>query len=186
MKFPYLPFLFLVFPSLCFAELDAENLLQTMPAGYKVDFQTKKGNMVMTEMVPKAENVNNWTEMLTTQVFLGMKNATPVQFQARLGQLWLSSCKDSEVTAITKGEENGYSFSIWLQTCPLNQSTGKPENTWFKAIKGNDSFYLVQKAFKFSPSKEQITEWMQYFSSVMVCDSRITDRTCPKLERINR
>jgi hypothetical protein len=28
------------------------------------------------------------------------------------------------------------------------------------------------------PSKDQITQWMQYLRSVMVCDSRVPDRTC--------
>jgi hypothetical protein len=57
---------------------------------------------------------------------------------------------------------------------------GSPEITWFKAVQGNDSFYLVQKAFKFEPSKEQITRWMGYLRKVSVCDSRIADRACPK------
>ena len=178
--------LVLGFPSPCLAELTGENLLQNLPNGYKVDFQTKQGNMVLTEMVPRAETAKNWTEMLTTQIFLGMKNATPEQFQVQMAKSWLAACKGGEIASITKGEENGYAFSIWLQTCPLNQSTGKPENTWFKAIKGNDSFYLVQKAFKFAPSKEQVTQWMRYFRSIMVCDTRLADRPCPKLEKVGR
>ncbi len=178
--------LLLALPGACLAELADENLLQNMPDGYKVDFQTRQGNMLLTEMVPRAQTVKNWTEMLTTQIFLGMKNATPEQFQARMEKSWLVACKDGGVAPITKGEENGYAFSIWLQTCPLNQSTGKPEVTFFKAIKGNDSFYLVQKAFKFDPSKEQLVQWMQYFGSVMVCDTRLADRQCPRLEKAGR
>ena len=65
-------------------------------------------------------------------------------------------------------------------SCPKNPGTGKPEITWFKAVQGNDSFYLVQKAFKFEPSKEQVTRWMGYLRKVSVCDSRIADRVCPK------
>jgi hypothetical protein len=170
-------------PSVCLADLADENLLQKLPQGYKIDFQTKKGSMVMTEMVPMAETVNDWSEMLTTQIFLGMKNATPEQFQAAMKKTWLSACKDGEVAPITNGEENGYAFSLWVQVCPLNPSTGKPEKTWFKAIKGNDSFYLVQKAFKFDPTEDQMRQWMQYFRSVLVCDSRLSERSCPKIEK---
>lgn len=186
MKLSCLLYVSMLVPSVCFAQLSDENLLQNLPQGYKVDFQTKKGNMIMTEMVPQAETVNNWTEMVTTQIFLGLKNATPEQFQALMAKTWLATCKDGEVAPITKGEENGYAFSIWVQGCPLNPSTGKPEKTWFKAIKGNDSFYVVQKAFKFDPSKEQIIQWMQYFRSVMVCDTRLADRPCPKLEKVSQ
>jgi hypothetical protein len=67
---------------------------------------------------------------------------------------------------------------VWLQNCPLNKATGKPEITWFKAIQGNDSFYIVQVAFKAWPSKEQITQWMGYLKDVAVCDTRLPDRPC--------
>lgn len=174
---------FMAVPSVCFAQLKDENLLQNLPSGYKVDFQTRQGNMLITEMVPQAETVKNWTEMVTTQVFLGLKNATTEKFQEFMTKSWLASCKDSSVAHITKGEENGYPFSIWLQACPLNQASGKPEMTWFKAIKGNDSFYVVQKAFRFEPSNEQVVQWMKYFHSVTVCDSRLPDRPCPNIEK---
>ena len=170
----------LLVPSVCLAQLSDENLLQGLPQGYKIAFQTQKGNMVMTEMVPEAETVDNWTEMVTTQIFLGLKEATPAQFQALSTKAWLDVCKDGEVAPVTQGEENGYAFSIWVQSCPENPLTGQPENTWFKAIKGNDSFYLVQKAFRFHPSREQIVQWMQYFRAVEVCDTRLADRPCPK------
>lgn len=55
------------------ADLENENLLITAPPGYKVGFNDKKPNMVMTEFVPAKETVENWTEMVTVQVFFGLK-----------------------------------------------------------------------------------------------------------------
>ncbi|WP_333803908.1 hypothetical protein [Sulfurospirillum sp.] len=171
----------ILFPLYSWAEFKDENLLQTLPNGYKIDFQTRKGNMKIIEMVPQNESVNNWSEMVTTQVFFGLNNATPESFQAGIQKMWDDSCKDAEFFHIAKDTENGYPFTIWLQICPLNQKTEKPEYTLFKAIKGNDSFYVVQKAFKFEPSKEQIAFWTKYFKSVMVCDTRLAERDCPKI-----
>lgn len=176
----YVAMVLLLIPAFSWAELKDENLLQVLPAGYKVDFQTKKDTMLMSEMVPQNETVNNWSEMVTTQVFLGLKAVTPEDFQARMQKTWASACKGAQFASVTKGEENGYPFAIWIQACPLNQATGKAENTWFKAIQGNDSFYVVQKAFKFSPTAEQVTQWMQYFKTIKVCDTRLKDRACPK------
>jgi hypothetical protein len=79
---------------------------------------------------------------------------------------------------VGQGRENGYPSMVWLQSCPLNKATSKPEITWFKAIEGNDSFYVVQLAFKAWPSKEQITQWMHYLRDVIVCDTRLPDRAC--------
>lgn len=178
--------LLLALPGVCVAELTDENLLQQLPKGYKIDFQTRKGNVILTEMVPQAETVRSWSEMVTTQIFLGLKAATLEQFQALMVKNWLAVCKGGESASVARGEENGYGIFIWLQKCPLNRSTGRPEITWFKAIKGNDSFYLVQKAFRFEPTNEQIAQWMQYFRTIKVCDTRLADRPCPKLEETAR
>lgn len=165
------------------AELKDENLVQDLPTGYKIDFQARKGNMIMTEMVPQAESVKNWTEMLTSQIFLGLKNATPEAFQAFMQKSWATSCKDAEFATVAKGEENGYPFVVWIQACPLNTTTGKPEHTFVKAIKGNDSFYVVQRAFKASPTNAQVTEATQHLRSVTVCDTRLPDRPCMKVNK---
>jgi hypothetical protein len=66
-------------------DLENENLLVTAPPGYKVGFSDKKPNMVMTEFVPAKETVENWTEMVTVQVFFGLK-ATPQQFMDEMAK----------------------------------------------------------------------------------------------------
>ena len=165
------------------AQLDGENLIQSQPPGYKVGFQAKKGNMLLTEMVPEAETVQNWTELLTTQVFLGLKTATPQQFRDFMQAQAAKSCPDGQNAKIAEGVENGYAFALWIQDCPRVHQTGKPERTWFKAIRGKDSFYVVQKAFRFQPAEEQVVRWTQYLREVQVCDARVPDQKCPDLTR---
>jgi hypothetical protein len=80
-----------------------------------------------------------------------------------------------------KRPRDGYPAAVWLMTCPRNRETAKPENTWFKAIPGNDSFYVVQKAFKFEPSKEHIEQWTLYLKRGTACDTRLPERPCPKV-----
>ncbi|MFA6267783.1 MAG: hypothetical protein WC670_18955 [Pseudolabrys sp.] len=162
-------------PALAF---QGENLLVSLPSGYKVDFQKKEGKAQITEMVPVAESVNNWSEMLTVQVFYGLK-AAPEQFLDRVKQGWLKACPGAESASLVSAVESGYPMAMWLLACPLNSDTGKPEMTFLKAISGKDSFYVVQKAFKFTPSKEQTATWTQFLKKVTVCDTRLADRACP-------
>ncbi|MDD4856139.1 MAG: hypothetical protein PHQ22_08455 [Sulfuricurvum sp.] len=169
-------------PLILSAELKNENLLQSIPTGYKIDYQIKQKNLIMMEMVPDKQSVNNWDEMVTTQIMLGLKNVTPETFQSSMQKMWSDTCKNSQFVTLKQGKENSYPFSFWLQLCPMNPSTGKAEITWFKAIQGNDSFYVVQKAFKFEPSEEQVTQWTQYLRSVTVCDTRLPNSLCPKLQ----
>lgn len=177
-------YLCLLCPLSAWCQLKDENLIQNLPAGYKVGFQTKKGNMEITEMIPDPESLQQWTEMLTTQVFHGLRNATPESFQISMQQGIQVSCPGGMSAPVAKGEENGYPFAVGMIACPMNRSTGKPEFVWFKAIKGNDSFYVVQKAFRFEPSSEEVTRWTRYLASVTVCDTRLVNQKCPTLRPI--
>ncbi len=154
-----------------------ENLLVTLPSGYKVDYTAKNEKGTISEMVPSAENVNAWTEMVTVQIFFKMK-AAPQQFRTRMETMWSQACANSTSIPIAEASENGYPVLVWQMTCPLNKQTGKPEWTYFKAIGGNDSFYVVQKAFKFEPSQEQVVQWTKYLKSVSLCDTRLKEREC--------
>jgi hypothetical protein len=159
--------------------LENENLLAGLPEGFKVDYQAEQNNQTITEMVPEDESVENWTTMVTVQVYLGEKNTTPEQAQDNLTQAWFNACQNSESYPVADGTENGYNFVLWMLYCPLNPSTQQSEYTYLKAIEGNDSFYLVQVAFRHEPSEDEITQWMNYMKEVQVCDSRIDGQTCP-------
>ena len=154
-----------------------ETLLAGLPDGYKRDFEQKTKDALISEMVPVGQSVSNWTEMVTVQVFYTLKT-TPQQFKAQMDKERAAACPGSETQPVTQGDENGYPSMVWLQNCPLNKATGKPEITWFKAIAGNDSFYVVQVAFKAWPSKELIAQWMHYLKDVRVCDTRLPERAC--------
>jgi hypothetical protein len=159
--------------------LENENLLAGLPEGFKVDYQEEQGNQTITEMVAEGESVEDWTTMVTVQVYLGETNTTPEQAQETLTDSWFNACENSESYPVADGAENGYDFILWQLYCPLNPSTQKPELTYLKAIQGNDSFYLVQVAFRYEPSDEDITRWTQYLKQVQVCDSRIPEQACP-------
>lgn len=161
------------------SSLENENLLADIPAGYKIDYQAEQNNMIINEMVPQGESVNNWTTLVTVQIFLGETNTTPEQYQETMTQSWFNACQDSESYPVANGDENGYNFVLWQLYCPLNPSTQQVEYTYMKAIQGNDSFYLVQVAFKHEPSSDEITQWMNYLREVQICDTRIPDRACP-------
>ncbi len=162
-------------PSLAF---ENENLLVAVPKGYKPDYNAKSARGIITEMVPQGESVKAWTEMLTVQIFFRSKPG-PEGFRDRIAQGWIKSCTGASAHKLAQGKENGYPLAVFMLACPRNPQTGKPEWTWFKAIQGNDSLYVVQKAFKFEPARLQIVEWMRYLKGVSVCDTRGTEHRCP-------
>ena len=159
--------------------LKNENLLAELPDGFKVDYEAQQNNMTISEMVPSNESVDDWSTLITVQIFMGMTGTTPEQYQENMNQSWFNACADSESYPVANGEENGYRFVLWQLYCPINPATQKVEYAYLKAIQGNDSFYLVQVAFRHEPSNDEITQWMQYMKQVSVCDSRIPEQACP-------
>jgi hypothetical protein len=122
------------------AQLANENLLVEVPPGYKIDFQEHKPNSLMNEMVPTSETVNDWTEMVTVQIFYNLKT-TPDAFVSKMASGWIAACPGAKSDPVVSGPENGYPAGVWLLNCPKNPATGKPEITWVKTMQGNDSFY---------------------------------------------
>jgi hypothetical protein len=159
--------------------LENENLIAVVPDGFEMGYQSQQDNFVMNEMVRNGETVDNWTTLITVEIFPGEKTTTPKQYQQTLTERWFGACENSESYPVADGEENGYKFVLWQLYCPLNRSSQTMEYTYLKAIQGNDSFYLVQVAFRHEPSDAEVTQWMQYLKGVQVCDSRIADRACP-------
>jgi hypothetical protein len=158
--------------------LEAENLLVTLPPGYKVGYTKHTQRGVITEMVPVGETVENWTELVTVQIFFGLQDS-PASFRLRMEKLWAQACSGAKSAPVGDGLTNGYTTMAWRMTCPRNAQTGKPEMTWFKVIAGRDSFYVVQKAFKFEPAPDKAATWAKYLDSVSVCDTRLPERKCP-------
>ncbi|WP_174872930.1 hypothetical protein [Vogesella oryzae] len=159
--------------------LPGEILQQTLPPGYRLDYQLQQDQLQMSSMVPDGQSARHWDEMITTQIFRGLKVTTPQAFRDVVVRQWRFSCPGSDYDVVADGKENGYPYALWYLACPSNPATGRPEHTWFKSIQGHDSFYVIQKAFKFAPGKAQLLPWLQYLRSVQLCDSRLPASRCP-------
>jgi hypothetical protein len=162
------------------AQLKDENLLIGVPPGFKVAYQDKKPQRMIVEMLPQDQTLKSWDEMITVQIFYRRGDLGVTQFREEIRQGWMNACPDGDFAPLRDGRENGYTFEFWSLYCPKNPETGAPEMTYFKAIQGNDAFYSIQKAFRVEPADSQIIEWTKFASKVLVCDTRLPDRPCPK------
>lgn len=162
------------------AQSGAEQLLRPQAKGYVQGFEhTQPNGGRMWEYVPAGQTVQNWTEMLTVNASPPTPQMTPRQYLAFIEQGWMNACPGASNHWIIEGEENGYPFAVLQLTCPNNPQSGKPEYTWFKGIKGQEHFYVVQKAFRFEPAAAQVVQWVQYLHEVRVCNERDARHPCP-------
>jgi hypothetical protein len=163
--------------------LDAENLLFSPPKDFKVGFQSNRDNRLMTEWVPAAETVEDWTQMLTVQIFRGASVDAATFLQA-VGKRYTDACPGTTAKGIFTGQVNGYVVSMLLLKCPRNPGTGKPETTAFRVIKGKDALYSVQRAWRAVPSDKDLDDVMHALAKVTVCDTRAADHPCPAFESL--
>lgn len=168
------------------AQPRSESLMQPLPKGYMVDYEKSDIRLTTVIRVPENESRYSWTEMITTQIFENDR-LQPDPFYRIMLKGWIDVCKNGSGAVIRKGSENGYPYIFFRLSCPLNPKTEQPEYTWFKAIRGRDRFYVVQKAFKWDPTKEQFARWTAYFRDVKICDPREPDKhPCPRLRKASK
>jgi hypothetical protein len=162
------------------AALQGENLLTSIPPGFKVGSSGHNAAGEIQEWAPTGETVNNWSALITVQIFHHLQGVSPQAFIGRVAAGWRSACPAGTAIDIQEGVENGYHYSFWSLTCPRNPETGKPENMWAKAIAGSDALYSVQYAFRKPPAPDLTITSAKFLRQVQVCDTRRPDRPCPR------
>lgn len=174
--------------SFCFfllaAETDAATIqnetLQT-PAleGFMAISDSQNTAIETKELVPADETDKTWSRKITIQTLRTSNRPSADRFATSIAEQWRPVCPGGDVGKFKEGSENGYSFSLWMFTCPLTAQPNKPENIWLKVITGNDALYAVQYAFHKKLTRTILRVAVQYLRQVIVCDDRLPARVCP-------
>jgi hypothetical protein len=154
-----------------------EVLLVSTPSGYQIGDQEKTEELVFQHLYPKGESFKNWTEQLNLTAFPGLIDHTPTAFQRAI-QGPSKTCVDGKVISSSIGQEDGYAFAQWYETCG-GPTDGWTEFRFNKVIQGHESLYEITKTFKFEPTEAQAQQWRVYLGSVKICDSTRSGKPCP-------
>lgn len=157
--------------------MTAEHLLFVPPEHFKVGYRSEHDGGTLTEFVAEGETVEEWSQMLTVQVFRNLDADAPV-FLERVGDHYVKDCPGTTAKGIFTGHANGYVVSMLLLKCPHNHATGRPETTAFRVIRGKDALYSVQFAWRAIPSDQDIDAVMHRLAGVSVCDTRTGQHPC--------
>ena len=148
--------------------VNAEHLSQGIPYGYKIENVSEKDNTKIIEMIPKNEKIDNWTEKIKTTIIYNNIEESPVEFYSLIASQWEKICKSSKSLLLKTGKQSGYDFALWMVTCPQKLSLSEAEFSWYKAIKGHNSFYFTQKSWRIEPTNQEVLYWTQYLSKLNV------------------
>jgi hypothetical protein len=149
-------------PSVARAQVfEGENLLVTVPEGWVEATSTERGKMLLSEYVPKGQTVDNWQQMITVQVFRGMKQVNPKTFVDKMSSGARNQVEEGAFDAqpMEIAGDPGYASYCVVWVSGKVKATGKGEVTLIRAIQGKDSMYVVQRAWRQASfdSPEQVT-----------------------------
>ncbi len=166
-------------------EKGKEVVIVATPSGYKAGAETKFENAtdkgVVKSFFLASENPDHWTERLTISAYFGLGDHTPTAYQKAI-QGPSEDCKDGKVISSSVGEEDGYAFALWSETCAASSSDSSAGKTDFrlnKVIQGRDNLYMISREFHSTPSDAQVEQYRSYLTSVRVCDSKRSGQPCP-------
>ncbi len=161
------------------AALQDENVLVSLPGGFKLGYHAENAVSMISEFIPAGETVEHWSRMLTELIHRDQPSADPEASQsAMLGQ-WTGACPGGQGARISDVLENGYRVSYWSFTCPLNPATRQPEFMVRKVISGADATYEAQFAYREQPTPALIKAAESYLRRVVACDTRSPEHPCP-------
>src|SRR4051812_15299296 len=135
----------------CFGQeaLYGENLLQKfpLPTGEWDTYKAKNGSGVM--WVEK-----NNVEKVEVSV-LKHSTVTPKEFKTYDENSGKTNCAAFDVNVISDAVTNGHNSIFWKTACTHKDNS--VSTTLYKAVKGNDAFYMVKKIWLSVPSKESFS-----------------------------
>jgi hypothetical protein len=145
-----------------------EKLNVSVPKDWKVAHQAQSKDGSITELVPSAEGLENWTRMITIQALPSPDKYEPEAFINAMAELAKKACADVQVIPVRNDQQNGFPFSQKIIACTKNQATGVDEMMHIKAIRGDDSFYVVQVANRTGMSRVEVVRWAIYLRDAAV------------------
>jgi hypothetical protein len=165
--------------------IEAEHLMFSPPKDFIVGYKASHDNYFITEFVHTGQTVDDWTEIVTMQIWRH-ETVDPASFLQGIGGRYKKDCPGAEVDGggIHTGQVNGYAISMLVLRCPNNPSTAKLETTVFRVIQGNDALYSVQYAWRSVPSDQELKDALHLLANATVCDTRTPGHPCPALDSV--
>jgi hypothetical protein len=87
-------------------------------------------------------------------------------------------CAKFESTLIEEQPVNGYQRMIWRTLCVRTDSS--KSSILHLVVQGRDSFYHVQKMWRFDVPQSDVDTWSTRLKSILVCDTREKQQPCPE------
>lgn len=162
--------------------VNKEHLNSAPLSDFHTVYESDHNDILMLESVPKGESAEDWTQMVTTQVFIGTTHEHFYEmYRNGSRKRFAEACDFHSERNIDDTVQNGYQTYLWQQSCFYADSKKKrPENTWFRLFKGKDATYVLQWAWHTKPTEKQLARMVDYMTKSELCYLGDSKHPCPK------
>lgn len=152
-------------------------LLPGFVVGYKAGDQQRS----IREEVPRGENVQRWSRMITTQRFAGLAaRIGPVDFARLMIRGVAQSCPGLNSSTPSALTVSGRPAAQLRVDCPLLPSTGKPETFLLLVVTGEQDLMARQVAFRSVPTDDDLLWADAVLSGSVVCRGGDMEPPCDR------
>ncbi len=165
-----------------------EQLLMMVPEGWQPVTLQKSDKAVITRLYPPGQTEQNWTEILTIQMYPGSEQ-TPRQFMEGVVQHSVNSCDSTGPGPVSESTRNGYPVGIMTVACSRGKTSGYGSVVMVEGIRGRDALYIIQRQWrgaafgrdgKPSIPEDTLREWSTFAKNISLCDRRGDKHPCPR------
>jgi len=151
-----------------------ENLLQSIPLpnGEWTAYQKKEKNML--ETMWKKEGSGDFAKTFV----LYNETSNTMSYKESDDGFGRKNCDEFKSEILKNETENGYPALTWYSEC--KRIDGFYTKTINKAIKGNDSTYVLKRVWRNKPEENDWNTWVDYYAKIIACDSRGNNHPCPE------
>ncbi|MCZ6868971.1 MAG: hypothetical protein O7G84_05670 [Gammaproteobacteria bacterium] len=163
-----------------------EQFAARVPPEWKGVYQYRRADIMLAEFLPVAENVADWSTMLSYEFHAVDVWMDPIEFVDNFAANQAELCEGFRNLNMSSGMENGYPTSVRMLICPKMLASGKGRVTLLKAMRGDRGYYvaaLMRRADEFEPeetpvSPDEIAAWSQFMRQIIVCVPGDSEHPC--------
>ena len=126
---------------------------------FAVGYQAANEKQSIREEVPRGENVERWSRMVTTQWMAGLTGQiTPADFTRLIGRNMIQACPGAQISHPREITVSGHPAAQIQADCPSLTATGRPESFIMLVVAGERDMMVRQVGFRSVPMPDDL-EW---------------------------
>lgn len=129
----------------------AERLVFEAPAGWVAVHRDDTDALQVLHLIPQDQDPTAWRDLIAVQVLKTPQPPALTTLRDRAAAGYAADCDQSLGGDLQTGDTNGFETGFWTLGCSRNTRSDRGETAFFKAMRGLEGVYVVQRTWRTDP-----------------------------------